>query len=62
MVITKETIVKIEMKDQDLETFKSLLKGVLAADKAVNAGIGFLNTDERKYVETILKSICNEQA
>ena len=61
MEITKETIVKIELKDQDLETFKSLLRGVLAADKAVNAGIGFLNTEERKYVETILKSISNEQ-
>lgn len=61
MVITKETIVKIELKDQDLEAFKSLLRGVLAADKAVNAGIGFLNTEERKYVETILKSISNEQ-
>ena len=60
MVIYKETIVKIVLKDQDLETFKSLLKGVLAADTAGNAGIGFLNTDERKYVETILKSISNE--
>lgn len=62
MVITKETIVKIELKDQDLEIFKSLLRGVIAADKAVNTGIGFLNTEERKYVETILKSISNEQA
>lgn len=60
MVIYKETIVKIELKDQDLETFKSLLKGVLAADTAGNAGIGFLTTDERKYVENILKSISNE--
>lgn len=60
MLISKETIVKIELKGNDLETFKSLLKGILSADTAGNAGIGFLTTDERKYVENILKSISNE--
>ena len=59
MVISKETIIKIELKGDDLTTFKSLLKGVLAADTG-NAGIGFLTTDERKYVEKILKSISDE--
>ena len=58
-----EKFLEIQSNQQkfEFETFKSLLRGVLAADKAVNAGIGFLNTEERKYVETILKSISNEQ-
>lgn len=60
MIISKEIILKIELSGKDLETFKNLLENILAADHSANQGLGFLKTEEQKYISNILKSISDE--
>lgn len=59
MKITKELILKIELTGDDLENFKSALEDIMAAENASNLGIGFLKKEQKKIIETILRTIQN---
>lgn len=60
MIITKEVILKIELSGQSLKDFIKVLEGVLAANYSANQGLGFLQVQEKKMLEELLKKISNE--
>lgn len=57
MRVTKEVTLKIELSGEELESFKDALISISAVENASNAGIGFLKNNEKKILESILRSI-----
>ena len=60
MIITKEVILKIELSGESLKQFKQVLEGTLAANHSANQGLGFLSSEEIKYIQNILKQLKDE--
>jgi hypothetical protein len=57
MEFKKQVTLVISLDSEEIESLKSLLKGVIAANVSVNQGLGFLDTDEKKLVENLIQEL-----
>lgn len=57
MEFKKQVTLIISLDSEEIESLKSLLKGVIAANVSVNQGLGFLDTDEKKLVENLIQEL-----
>lgn len=57
MKVTREVILKIKISGEDLKLFKSAMEKVLQSEVNSHLGIGILNSDQKKIVESILSEI-----
>lgn len=57
MEFKKQVTLIISLDSEEIESLKSLLKGVIAANVSANQGLGFLDTDEKKLVENLIQEL-----
>jgi hypothetical protein len=60
MKISKELILKIELSGVEIRHLKSALEDIMAAEDAINQGLGYLKKEEKVILQSILNEINKE--
>ncbi|MFT5254433.1 MAG: 2-hydroxy-3-keto-5-methylthiopentenyl-1-phosphate phosphatase [Flavobacteriales bacterium] len=57
MKISKEIVLKIELSGTEAKNLKNALHDILAAEEAVNQGLGYLKKEEKEILKSLLSEI-----
>ncbi|OCB78003.1 hypothetical protein [Flavobacterium crassostreae] len=61
MKVSKEVTLKIELSGIEIKYLKSALMDIMAAEEAINQGLGYLKDEEKRILKSILSEINTEQ-